>query len=175
MSSFHFVKLALQSRYNLIAGANNKSQNVLLGANAPTTYMEFSNGGQVQSVTLPYCRPNDYTRCAIDLPTLLALNGTYGIYVTSPVMLNGAAVDTIDFNVFISCEPNFVFAGYSQDSFQAQGSEVPLQIPGQENILNKDMKGDNPFMSQIRPNLSIRDYMRRMVLLKTNRKTTINI
>jgi hypothetical protein len=88
---------------------------------APTHLMEFTGGGQIQSVKLPYLCRNQLTPCSPDLNLDALFHGMYYVYVAQPLVISSDSPADINFNVYISVGDDCSFHGYS--------TEVAKQTP----------------------------------------------
>lgn len=82
-------------------------------ANAPTHLLEFTQGGQEHEITLPYLCRNDLTPCATNMDTEALFHGVYYVYVAQPLVVSDSSPTSIEFNVFMSGEPDLTFYGYT--------------------------------------------------------------
>lgn len=85
-------------------------------ANAPTHLLEFTQGGQEHEITLPYLCRNDLTPCATNMDTEALFHGIYYIYVAQPLAVSDSSPTSVEFNVFMSGEPDLTFYGYTTSS-----------------------------------------------------------
>jgi hypothetical protein len=82
---------------------------------APSHLMEFTAGGQVQTITLPYLCRNDLTPCSPDLALDAIFHGLYYIYVAQSMANSDGSPLDINFNVYISGGDDLTFHGYSTE------------------------------------------------------------
>lgn len=113
MSNFHCCKLMIVKNYT-------PNDEVLMNlppmddvGNLLCTTIEFSGGGQVQTVDLPYCSPLEELPIMNVASANAMSHGMYYIYVVQPLIANGSVATTASFNVYISAGEDFSFYGYS--------------------------------------------------------------
>lgn len=115
MTNFHYCKLAVFKTYspNIKQLAKVPSYDSVLGL--MIDYLEFSEGGQVHTVELPYNALLNNLECARDWGMNAMQHGMYYIYVAQPLISNGTVAKSVDFNIFYSAGDDFQFSGYSTD------------------------------------------------------------
>jgi hypothetical protein len=115
MTNFHFCKIAVARDYSPVTAALiaypafNSVQNLLVET------LEFSAGGQVQTIELPYCSPLNQLPVCWEFQTNALEHGIYYIYLSQPMVFNGTVSSQAQFNVYLSCGDDFEFYGYSVD------------------------------------------------------------
>jgi hypothetical protein len=98
-------------------------------ANAPTHLLEFTQGGQEHEITLPYLCRNDLTPCATNMDTEALFHGIYYIYVAQPLVVSDSSPTSVEFNVFMSGEPDLTFYGYTtSNTYHAPYGMLPVPI-----------------------------------------------
>lgn len=192
-TNFHFCKMLVLKQYAVTAG--------VLGSTTVPKYedvhnmnvdtLEFSAGGQIQTIDLPYCSNLRQLECTKDVMFNMVNHGMVYAYLVQPLVYNGNVPTTVTFNVYISGAEDLEFSGYAVDNvhiniasypttaasvmdytedseaFTAEGNEADgittLVIPNTQESLLIDTTSDveNPKMA-FRPNTSIRDYIRFM-------------
>lgn len=126
MTNKHSLKLKLIKLYAPSTTLRTNYPVMTSLANAPSDLLEFSGGGQVQTVTLPYMSRTNlmYNSRANDAVPLL--HGAYYIYVAQPLVIGDAVPTTVEFNVYMSLADNFQFYGYSTEVLRYQPAFQPL-------------------------------------------------
>jgi hypothetical protein len=188
MSNFHFCKLTLARDYSPDANMLTSYPSFNSIPNLMMETMEFSAGGQVQSVTLPYCSALEQLPCSTDFLFNALSHGMYYIYLHQPLVTNGSVSTSIQFNVYISGDTDFQLFGYASDpmiggalvtntvgfaavdsSYLEAESAVSVLVNQQEDLLlNKSTP--YPYIdSDMRPITSLRDYGRRFYRVFRNK------
>lgn len=176
MNNKQQAKLRLIQLYNpsvAIASSYPTYRSIL---NAPSHLMEFTAGGQLQTINLPYLCRNNITPCMRDNVAESLFHGEYYIYLAQAMANSGGSPQDIYFNVFISLGEDFKFYGYSTElitmeppvnytlGMQGQSIEV-MNEPQQQNELVENNQKEEPeetFSDRLKPLKSVRDIIRRM-------------
>jgi hypothetical protein len=191
-TNFHYCKLVFYKdysgatglAYDKIAQYYPKYEDV---HNLTLDTIEFSAGGQVQTVELPYCAMTNQLECTKDYVTNVAQHGMVHCYVVQPLVFNNNVPTSIEFNFYISGGDDLEFAGYDTDNYLAPPQPFPVYTPQSGTIADiaefyKPQSGIPSFVDvspqteilvdsadykevtkmSLRPNTSIRDYLRRM-------------
>lgn len=127
MNNKQQVKLKLIKMYNPSVKVMSSVPEYQSVANAPSHLMEFTQGGQELETTLPYLCRNDLTPCAEDLTLEALQHGVYYIYLAQPLANSDGSPTKIEFNVFMSGEPDLTFYGYTNRFLSTNG--YPLYNP----------------------------------------------
>lgn len=169
MNNKQQVKLRLLQLYNPSANVYFNYPVYRSILQAPSHLLEFTGGGQEQSVTLPYLARNKITPCASDPITEALMSGVYYIYVAQPLANSDGSPLDIYFNVFMSLEPDFSFYGYSTEPLQASGPVNLIYTPQSINVMNAPQKQEvtqATFIpmedTRLNPIMDIRPLIRRM-------------
>jgi hypothetical protein len=115
MTNFHYCKLAVFRNYSphtqqaTTTPAYNDVQGLLI------EYLEFSGGGQVQTIDLPFCSLFNTLECSRDWTYNAFQHGMYYIYLVQPLVVSGTVSTTVNFNVYYSLDEDFQFYGYASD------------------------------------------------------------
>lgn len=115
MSNFHFCKLSIARDYSPVKNtatgypAFNSIQNLLVET------MEFSAGGQVQTIDMPFCSPLNQLPVTTSWYFNAIVHGNYYVYLTQPLVYNGSVSPQVSFNVYVSAGDDFQLFGYSVD------------------------------------------------------------
>jgi hypothetical protein len=129
MSNFHFCKLAIARDYSVRNGSLTSYPTFSSVPNLMTEFLEFSAGGQIQTVVMPYVSPLNQLPCSIDPVTNAVQHGMYYIYLNQPLVTNGSVSLSAKFNVFISLGDDFEFYGYSTNPARIVSSNVLSEVP----------------------------------------------
>lgn len=113
MSNFHYCRLIVARDYSPdsnMVGAVPEYSSV---TNLLTETLEFSAGGQIQTIELPFCSPLNQLPCSSDFIFNALEHGMYYIYLYQPLVANGSVPLKVSFNVYLSCDDDFDFFGYA--------------------------------------------------------------
>lgn len=182
MTNFHYAKLMVVKNYScdtrMLAGIP-KLEDM---SGCLTDTIEFSGGGQVHTIDLPYCAPTDELPVACDLRTNALLHGMYYIYLIQPLIQSANVPTTVHFNVYISASDDFSFYGYGVENltpgtgfFLSNESELEYEAqsvmisPSEQEDLCNDSENFKPtvYSGKLQPIVSMRDFMRRYYMGKT--------
>jgi len=191
MSNFHYCKLIVARDYSIRHDAFTQYPALSSIPNLLTETLEFSAGGQVQTVEIPFVSPTDVLPNTTDWNLMASQMGLYYIYLAQPLTVNGTVVASAQFNVYVSAGDDFNFYGYSTTplrilmphiavgpptaradliNLEAQGevtsdSKVPVGVGLQEAVTFTHSDEKMPFDAGImRPVVSVRDLLRRFYL-----------
>lgn len=186
MTNFHACKLIVYKNYSPDVTDLTTAPSLLDFRNLLTDTLEFSGGGQVQTIELPYCSFLDELPCVAE-PQLNALShGVYYIALNQLLVSNGSVPTTVRFNVYISAGDDFNFYGYATERMQVASDSPSLMVDepefeGQAEVMvdpshQMDItnKPPNPTATtrKFPPIVSVRDYMRRFAVVKNANFTT---
>ena len=136
MSNFHFCKLAIARDYSVRTLAMRTYPTFSSIPNLMTEFLEFSAGGQIQTVEMPYVSQLNQLPCTVDWESNASQHGMYYIYLNQPLVTNGTVATSISFNVYISLCDDFQFYGYAVNPlrlyYQNVISEIPTEDPPEE-------------------------------------------
>lgn len=131
-TNFHFCKIAVVLNYSPVSAtiANTRSFPEFKSThNLPTHTLEFSAGGQIQTIDLPYVSNFRQLECTKDLVfNALAHGIAYG-YLVQPLTNNGSVPKNIKFNLYLSGGEDLQFSGYSSDVFTVKTGVDPNYPP----------------------------------------------
>lgn len=129
--------------------------------NAPSHLLEFTQGGQEHEVMLPYLCRNDITPCATNMDTEAVFHGVYYIYVAQPLANSDSSPADVEFNVYLSGEPDLTFYGYTTSTTYHDNYSV-LTTPQLQQLANR---AGNPIVrepmvsvSRAKPNIAFYKY-----------------
>lgn len=177
MTNFHFCKLLVARNYSPVEGMASGYPKYEEIQNLMVETLEFSGGGQVQTVDMPYISVMDFLPTTTNLDFNAFMHGMYYIYLAQPLVSNGSVPVDIQFNVYISMNKDFQYYGYSNNLLQVFGfGETPpasrefeaeaatMQPIEDQSSLNNpgEAKHDKYEDEFLRPIVSVRDYSRRM-------------
>lgn len=154
MSNFQFCKLAVARDYSIRTGAFTSYPTFASVPNLMTEFIEFSAGGQIQTIEFPYVSPLNQTPCSYDWFNMASQHGMYYIYLNQPLVTNGSVNQAVSFNVYISLGDDFDWYGYNADphrmNFPIGVSKLPQnpvpEIPAIIPVPEKEEKKDAVFL-----------------------------
>jgi hypothetical protein len=155
MNNKQQIKLRLLQLYNpsiYVSSSYPEYRSIL---QAPSHLMEFTAGGQEQSVVMPYLSRNRLTPCSRDSSTEALMHGEYYIYVAQPLANSSGSPTSIYFNVYITLPESFNFYGYSTEIMRANAA-ITIPTPARQfepetlEVMNEPQQQDNS-MSEIGP------------------------
>lgn len=180
MSNFHFCKLIIARNYSPDARMPDNYPTYEQITNLQTETLEFSGGGQVQTIELPYVSLMEQLPVTTDFEMNALEHGMYYMYLYQPLVTNGTVPTSIKFNVYLSGGDDFELMGYSTlpllsysafftspdkaavDSgvFQAEAtSAVPVNT--QMDVVLQPHELDSLSSGDFTPIVNVRDYIRR--------------
>ncbi len=113
MSNFHFCKLSVARNYVPNVAQFTGTPAFSDVSNLLTEVIEFSGGGQIQTIDLPYCSPFNQLPISVDWRQNSFSHGMFYIYLNQPLVVNGSVNPNINFNVYLSVAEDFQLFGYS--------------------------------------------------------------
>jgi hypothetical protein len=168
MNNKQQVKLRLLQMYN-------PSLSILAGyptytsiLNAPSHLIEFTAGNQTQEIVLPYLCRNAMCPNMRDTSSESIFHGQYYVYLASKLANADGSPEEVNFNVYISLEPDFVFYGYATEVNNAatpakfQSLEVMNEPQEQSNVLSFRRDGGEEEFNRLMPLHDIRPLLRRI-------------
>lgn len=112
MTAFHFCKLVIARNYSPVSTALTQYPNFLDVQNLLTETIEFSGGGMVHTIDLPFVSPYNQLECS-QSPVINAMqHGLFHIFLAQDLVVNGTVPQSISFNVYLSAGDDFCFYGY---------------------------------------------------------------
>lgn len=116
MNNKQQIKVRLLQLYNpsreIIAGKVPTYADIL---SAPSHLLEFTAGGEIQTVTLPYLSRNSLTPCSVEMQTEGLFHGMYYLYVAQPLVCSSDSPTSIALNMYMSLGDDFSFHGYATE------------------------------------------------------------
>jgi hypothetical protein len=116
MNNKQQIKVRLLLLYNpsieIISGKVPTYADIL---SAPSHLLEFTAGGEIQTITIPYLSRNNLTPCAVDMQTEGLFHGMYYLYVAQPLVCSSDSPTSISLNMYMSLGDDFAFYGYATE------------------------------------------------------------
>jgi len=173
MNNFQYCKLLVARNYEIPRSALYDYIAMSDVTGLMTETLEFSAGGQLQTIDLPFCSLNEQICCYKDSTMNALVHGLVSIYLLQPLVVNGSSPTSCEFNVYFSAGEDFQFYGYSNDNvgrslFGLTAESAVTVEPSQQNeVLNDPEERDYTKLRNLdfKPMTNIRDYIRRMVLV----------
>jgi len=173
MSNFHFCKLQVARNYSPVEDQTTGLPKFSDLQNLMVETLEFSGGGQVQTISMPYISALEVLPVTTDANFVAKQHGMYYIYLSQPLVSNGAVPVDVYFNVYVSAADDFQLYGYStfdigtlatksETSFVAEAATMQ-PISDQSALTNPGVFSSDIKDEIMRPIVNVRDYMRRMV------------
>lgn len=124
MTNFQYCKLMVVRNYENNVNILNSHPDFSSVHNLMCETMEFSAGGQTQTIKLPYCSEMNQLPCTKDPSSNAMHHGMVYIYVVQPTTTNGTTPKAIDFNVYMKGTPNTTFYGFAVESIKEVNEEI---------------------------------------------------
>lgn len=192
MNNKQQVKLKVIKYYNPSSKILSAVPNYQTIVSAPSHLLEFTQGGQMHEVSLPYLCRNEILPCADDLNADALYHGMYYIYVAQPLVVSDNSPSNVFFNVYIEGDKDLAFygqnnrnllntnwdlftlpsagrdAGGGEPSWQPESGDTMVVMNEPQKQDNKITRDDKLAMSQYHNRLipypDIRPIIRRMYL-----------
>jgi hypothetical protein len=135
-TNFHFCKIIVLKNYATTTGMINHAQAIVPSFNnihnINTDTLEFSAGGQIQTIDLKYNSSLRQLECTKDYVANAVSHGMAYGYLVQPLTYNSNVPKRITFNVYISGGDDLAFSGYSLDRLTVDPGASPVYpgIPG---------------------------------------------
>jgi hypothetical protein len=127
MNNKQQIKLRVVQLYNPPFSASSGYPRYSDILSAPSHLIEFTAGGQIQSIELPYLCRNQLTPCAPDRSTEAFFHGMYYIYVAQPLVFSNDSPTSISFNIYMSGGEDLTFHGYATEPFVQSPYVLPRE------------------------------------------------
>lgn len=139
MTNFHYCKIIFAKNYaiNSAQGASNVPSYTDIH-NMLTDTLEFSAGGQVQTIDLPFCSGTDQIECTKDYTMNAFCHGVVYAYLVQPLTFNSNVPLSVNFNVYISGGDDLEFYGYAVDNLLLTASPRLAVANTEEQIDTKE-------------------------------------
>jgi hypothetical protein len=146
MSNFHYCKLLVAKDYSIRKNGLTQYPTFNSVPNLPTDTLEFSAGGQVHTIEIPFISPLEQLPCTLEWNNIMSQLGMYYIYLMQPLVTNGSVASNVYFNVYISAGDDFQFYGYSTNpakiNYNFTVNSVPIEDPVDEESMQLEAQGD---------------------------------
>lgn len=125
-TNFHFTKILIVKDY--ISHALNLTRTLTMETvhNMPTDTLEFSGGGQIQTIELPFCAQDEQLECTRDVFRNAIQHGIVHGYLVQPLVTSGAVPTSVEFHVYMSGGDDLQFYGYSTDPIDSLQNPIQL-------------------------------------------------
>lgn len=115
MTNFHYCKLLVGKDYSIRKQGLISYPTFASVSNLLTDTLEFSAGGQVHTIEIPFMSPLEQLPCSLEWDNIMSQMGMYYIYLLQPLVANGTVPTEVRFNMYISAGEDFQFYGYSTE------------------------------------------------------------
>jgi hypothetical protein len=137
-TNFHFTKILLVKDYISNLRSLDFTLTMETVHNMPTDTLEFSGGGQIQTVDLPFCAQDEQLECTRDAYRNGIQHGIVHGYLVQPLVTSGAVPTSIEFHVYMSGGEDLQFYGYSTDRIEylnnAAQARLALNVGSRERV-----------------------------------------
>lgn len=116
MTNFHYCKLLVVKDYSCDQRSTTSAPSIDDVHNLSTDTIEFSAGGQIQEIELPYSAESEVLECTKDLVLNGLQHGLVRIYLLQPLVVNGSVSTSVSFNYYMRGGDDLAFFGYPTDS-----------------------------------------------------------
>jgi hypothetical protein len=185
MSNMHFLKTLCVKQYTSKPDGTPSPFNDVL--NLPSQSVEFSSGGQIAKITIPYYQDKGQIYCSTNSTINALLSGRFNVYLQQPLVNSGTTADNVAINVFYALE-DFNFYGHNVNTvvsfpvtfnddnvsltlpvpappvdtiMKAETSFTPYNVNNQQMLETVNVVVDERHSIDMRPIVSVRDYVRR--------------
>lgn len=145
-TNFHYCKIIVVRNYSMTAGVIEVTTPIVPQYsnihNMATDTLEFSAGGQIQTIDMSYNSPLRQLECTKDVVFNSVNHGMVYGYLVQPLTFNSNVPTTVTFNVYISGGEDLEFSGYSLDNTQIEGGTLPV-YHGSFRTTENDISGLN--------------------------------
>lgn len=150
--------------------------------NAPSDLLEFTAGGQIQTIELPYLCRNELTPCSLDSVFEALFHGIYYIYTAQRLASSDGSPQMAQFNIFMTAE-DVEFFGYATEKLEYNGFKATVNSivtsqslevmnePQVQKLTETTETKRNPIPEEIyriAPIMNIRDFLRRNYLIDSD-------
>jgi hypothetical protein len=115
MTNKHYAKLKVIKYYCPITGVVNGYPTMTTILSAPSELLEFSAGNQTLTVDIPYAARTNMLYNTRNTNCNMIHHGMYYVYLAQPLVSGDAVPTTVEFNVYMSCDEDFQYFGYSTE------------------------------------------------------------
>lgn len=177
MTNKQSVKLKVIKYYNPAPNIYSNYPTMASLYSAPSDLLEFSAGNQMAEVKLPFLCRNKLMYNTRDKNAEALQLGMYYIYLAQPMAVGDSSPTTIEFNVYMACDDDFQYYGYSKEvgsadlgftlpaandpPLKGESSEVMNRPTDQKMLLSHSEKENMLDSSRLNPLIDIRPLIRR--------------
>lgn len=115
MNNKQNVKLQVSKYYTPSSNIQSQYPSMASLASVPSDLIEFSQGNQVHTIKLPFLSRNALLYNSRIFASLGSILGMYYVYVAQPLVIGDASPTSVEFNVYMSCDNDFQYYGYSTE------------------------------------------------------------
>jgi len=141
-TNFHFCKIIVLKNYAMTDAPINVSSALVPSYNnihnINTDTLEFSAGGQIQTIDLKFNSNLRQVECTKDYALNAISHGIAYGYLVQPLTYNSNVPTTITFNVYISGGEDLQFSGYALDPVNITPGTAP-SYPGVPNFFKNEL------------------------------------
>jgi len=116
MTNFQFFRLQVSRDYSVSPTSAAQYPTMASCTNMPTSFLEFSAGGQLQEVLLPFNSPLIQLPCTLSPEANAVQHGLAYVFLTAPAVSSANAPSSIPVNVYLVAGDDFEFFGYTGDN-----------------------------------------------------------
>jgi len=127
-TSFHMFKILVVKEYYSSAQMTTTTPPMQKALNLPSDSIEFSAGGQLQTITIPMASLFDYVPLSADFRTNGMTHGRIVMYLLHPLVTNGTVATAVEVAVHLAAGPDFMLYGYATDGLFKETIAVPTLI-----------------------------------------------
>ena len=153
MTNFHFCKLAIARDYSIRTQGSVSYPTFSSIPNLMTEFVEFSAGGQIQTIEMPYVSQMSQLPCLSEWEGNSAQHGMYYIYLNQPLVTNGSVPTTVSFNVYISLADDFQFYGYATNPCRINYHNQLSNIPTANPPIEEEVVSETNVLAELRSNV----------------------
>lgn len=124
-TNFHFCKMVVFKNYITDKRLLTYYPSYTDIHNINTDIVEFSGGGQIQTIDLGYNSGQLQLPCTKDYNLIPLLHGMFYIYLVQPLVVTANVSSSIQFNIYLTGGDDLEFSGYAIDSFARSNRSRP--------------------------------------------------
>ena len=176
MNNFQFFKVMVVLDYKPNKNWLQKKPSMNDCENLITHTLEFSAGGQIHEIDMPYVSDCNMLECTKSYEANALMHGLVRIYLLQTLINNGTSPNTVYLNVYMSAGDDLQFYGYTNDTFRfgnveqtaddfvGESNEVvtTVGVSSQDPIVDASDNNVNYYANDYMPIVSVRDIFRRM-------------
>lgn len=173
MNNFQACKLMVLKDYSCSKQWLNGVRQFYDSVAMMTENIEFSGGGQIATVKLPFVSELNQIQHSFEAETNALSHGMYAIYIVQPLIQSGGSATTASFNVYMSMDDDAILYGYATnrisilphngEGFLFKKESKTLTSVSDDTVLTNDNQNKESATEgfNMRPVLHIRDMVRR--------------